>query len=199
MAHLSWRPVPDFEGMYAVSSCGRVRSLAREVIQRGPHKVTRYIVQSRVMRSCVTSTGYRMVSLSRAGKVKMFYVHRLVAMAFIPNPENKPQVNHIDGDRQNNLVENLEWVDARGNYLHAVSLWGPRKSPNPSRGESHYRAKLTWPQVRAIRKMAASGKYTKTKIAAKFGITDANVYSIVVYKTWKDDQGQQGLTLPKVD
>ncbi len=65
------------------------------------------------------SNGYKMVSNTVNGKQKHFYVHRLLSKAFIPNPENKPQVNHIDGDRANNSLPNLEWVTAKENVVHA--------------------------------------------------------------------------------
>lgn len=90
---------------YLVSNLGRVKSL-----KNGKEKI---------LSPFKASNGYLRVSLSIDGKQKNFAVHRLVAMAFIPNPKNKSQVNHIDGDKLNNCVENLEWVSSKENMRHA--------------------------------------------------------------------------------
>ena len=96
-----WRAVEGYPG-YEVSNLGRV------VGSRGE------LTPARLPK------GYLMVNLCKNGKQKPHYIHRLVAQAFIPNPENKPQVNHIDGDKNNNRVSNLEWATYLENHLHAI-------------------------------------------------------------------------------
>lgn len=110
-----WKPVKDYEGLYEVSNLGRVRSLDRKV--RGGVRVYKGKIR-RLMRNW---DGYLRVALTKDGNAKVFFVHRLVSMAFIPNPEGKSQVNHIDGVKSNNVLENLEWVSASENGLHAYA------------------------------------------------------------------------------
>ena len=96
-----WRAVKGYSE-YEVSNLGRVVSCRGELT---PARLPK---------------GYLMVNLCKNGKQKPHYIHRLVAQAFIPNPENKPTVNHIDGDKNNNRVSNLEWATYLENNLHAV-------------------------------------------------------------------------------
>ena len=111
-----WKDVVDYEGYYQVSNLGNVRSVdmwfERDVKNMRFRK-------SQMLSGCVNGNGYILVVLFKHGVGKNFNVHRLVADAFIPNPENLPQINHIDGDKINNFVDNLEWVDQRENQLHA--------------------------------------------------------------------------------
>lgn len=112
-----WKPIVGYEGFYEVSNKGRVRSLKRKV--SNGHGF--YIKEGRVLAMSKTTTGYWKVELKKSGeKRRSMKVHRLVAFAFIPNPENKPNINHIDGNPLNNEVENLEWCTQKENLLHAT-------------------------------------------------------------------------------
>jgi len=105
-----WKPVKGYEGLYEVSSAGRVRR--EELLTFWEHN---------------GKQPYYMVGLSRNGKVKKHLVHRLVAEAFIPNPDKLPQVNHKDGNVHNNSVENLEWISNAGNTKHAYENYLRKK------------------------------------------------------------------------
>ena len=106
-----WRPIKGFEGRLEVSNMGRIRSVERTVAfgsQKRKVNQTTYKLKN-------DKDGYKMVGLSG----KNIKVHRAVAEAFIPNPDNRPQVNHIDGNKANNRVENLEWATQEENMGHA--------------------------------------------------------------------------------
>lgn len=105
-----WRKIPNVE-YYEISNLGRVRSLDRVIVQKNGKE---YIKKGRILKNSNHGNGYYKVSF-RIGDIKSAYVHRLVAMAFIPNPENKPCINHIDNDPSNNRADNLEWVTKQEN------------------------------------------------------------------------------------
>ena len=123
-----WKPVVGYEGIYEVSNLGRVRRLDTFLPNKNGimvHKKGRVLAQQpwHYKKSCPGHPGF-VVSLYGVGKPKLVTVHRLVAKAFIPNPENKPQVNHKDGDRTNNRADNLEWVTQSENMQHAIYVLG---------------------------------------------------------------------------
>ena len=109
----NWKDIKGYEGFYQVSDCGNVRSLERDVYcQDGTFH---HHVEEKILVSCVNGRGYANVNLYKNGKRKNILIHRLVAMAFIPNPENKPMINHKDENPLNNCVDNLEWCTASYN------------------------------------------------------------------------------------
>lgn len=97
-----WKDIPGFEGLYQVSNLGRVKSLPRG--KQWPYRRTHNNIRKPRVKN-----GYYQVNLSKENKVKWLSVHRLVALAFIPNPDNLPCINHRDENRLNNSIENLEW------------------------------------------------------------------------------------------
>lgn len=106
-----WKDINGYEGIYQVSNKGRVRSLDR--------KVWNYTKKGRILKPHDNGHSYLNVGLHGENSVnKHAYIHRLVAEAFIPNPDNKPEVNHIDFNKRNNCVENLEWVTEEENKKH---------------------------------------------------------------------------------
>ena len=126
MTKEEWKAIPGFEGYYEASNLGRIRSVERIVKSGRGHKT----VPSVVLKPSVGEYGYESVSLSMNNKQYMQIVNRLVAQAIIDNPNNLPQVNHIDGDKTNNCVENLEWCDGSYNmqhcYANKLTDWGTK-------------------------------------------------------------------------
>ena len=115
-----WKDIEGYEGLYQVSTYGRVKSLERDTVGLfGPMHLGEMILNC-YEGFASESAVYFSVSLSKEKEKKTFSVHRLVAKAFIPNPENKPCVNHIDGNKHNNCVDNLEWVTHKENIEHAI-------------------------------------------------------------------------------
>lgn len=111
-----WKDIPGFEGRYQVSNLGQVKSVPRDV-----NNHTSIIhLKGKILNQRYNHKGYKVVDLlDSTQKHKYCLVHRLLALAFIPNPENKPQVNHIDGVKDHNILENLEWVTNAENQIHA--------------------------------------------------------------------------------
>lgn len=114
-----WRDIKGCEGRYQVSNLGRVRSLPRMV----NNHTGELLVKGRILKQHTNKKGYMTLDIRfNDGKRRYMGVHRFVAEAFIENPDNKPQVNHIDGDKTNNIVENLEWCTNGENQIHAYKM-----------------------------------------------------------------------------
>lgn len=116
-SHMEWRPIAGYEGHYEINNLGDVRSLDRVVDRPGRgDKVTK---KGHLLKCNTTPKGYIRVQLTKDGKSKNWMVHRLVALTFLENPNNKPEVNHRDGIKGNNDARNLEWSSASENLQHA--------------------------------------------------------------------------------
>lgn len=165
-----WLDVVGYEGFYQVSNLGRVKSF-----YRGKVHLLKYQLDSQ---------GYVIVTLSKGGKQKGCKVHVLVAQAFIPNPENKPFVNHIDGNKSNPHVSNLEWVTQSENMKHAFRI-GLKK---PAAGAKSGKSKLTEKDVRYIREHYKKGshQYGLKSLAKKFNVATVTISRIVKHRCYKD-------------
>lgn len=164
-----WKDVIDFEGTYQVSNFGRVK---RIIDSRGNSRET-------IMYRFIDVIGYPKVLLTtkETGKRKAYTVHRLLAKAFILNPENKPQINHKDSNRANCHIDNLEWVTNSENQLHAFKAG----TQVVLKGQDNGAAKLTEEQAIEIFNSPAS----KYSLAKKYSITRRIVRLIKEKKRWK--------------
>lgn len=133
-----WKDIDGYEGYYQISDSGMVRTLDRYV-----RRIDGYVQKrkARNTRMFINKDGYCKVKLNKDGKSKEFFVHRLVAQAFIENPDNKLEVNHIDFDRTNNRASNLEWVSHSENIhktvdagRHVTQLYDFSGENNPNYG-----------------------------------------------------------------
>jgi DNA-binding XRE family transcriptional regulator len=135
----NWKPIEGYEGLYEVSDQGRVRNVKR----------------GRLLSACKVTHGYLAYGLSKGGKTRSLLAHRLVAKAFILNPENKPQVNHIDGVKSHNFVSNLEWATAEENLWHAERIGlkptYPAKLKKSPESNPNYTASLWHSNLKALR------------------------------------------------
>lgn len=172
-----WKDVPDYEGYYQVSNKGNVRSVDRV-------KCDGIRMKGITRKQHADSCGYMLVALSKDGKQKHLSVHRLVALAFIPNPDNLPQVNHKDEVRNHNNVENLEWCSIiyNQNYGHRRE-----RSSASSKGENNARAILSANDVKEIRRTYIPGdkEYGVRALANRFGVKYVTIQKIIQGKLWK--------------
>lgn len=111
-------PINGYEGIYEVSNLGRVKSLKRKATS----SIRTRMVRERLLAPSINPRGYAIVRLYKNGVRTNFTIARLVATTFIPNPLNKPEIDHIDGTRTNNIVSNLRWVTAKENTNNPVTL-----------------------------------------------------------------------------
>lgn len=131
-----WKSVPGFESYYRVSNYGRVLSLRKNSIMNG----------------YVDKDDYRRIGIKTPEKRTGMGIHRMVALAFIPNPENKPEVNHLDFNRQHNHISNLEWATRKENAVHSRERYGTM-----IKGDKNYGAKVTNAQAKRIQLLRSQG------------------------------------------
>jgi len=141
-----------------------------------------------IMKTTLNDKGYPCVGLSVNGKKVFKRVHRIVAETFIPNPENKPHVNHKDRDRANYHFDNLEWCTPSENVIHSVRNGGRTNWKRNNTGESNGNSKLKWKQILAIRALYSCKEFSQNDIADIFNITQGEVGKIVNHKIWKQEK-----------
>ena len=174
MSNEVWKAVVGYEGYYEVSNMGRVKSLPRTVVNGTNSTMT---LRERFLKPSLVA-GYPAVTLTVLNKPWKLYVHRLVAAAFLANPSNKPEVNHLDLDTTNPVLTNLEWATRQENITHSVRAGSFHGITNPKKAP-----KLCLEKVRAIRELKKAG-HTNIVIAAKFGVCNSMIGKILKNKTW---------------
>ena len=157
-----FKSIVSFEGLYEISNLGNVKSLGNNKLRK-----------EKILKQGVSNCGYKTVCLSKNNKYKTYTVHRLVAKTFLTDTNNKLQVNHVNGIKTDNRVENLEWCTASENTKHAYN----NGLIKVSKSENHINAKLTGSQVLEIR--AIGGNLKQREIAEIYGITQVNVSNIL--------------------
>lgn len=168
-----WRELPG-KPHYEVSNQGKVRR--KERFLTGINNLGEFR-PSKVLKLHDNGNGYLMNHLG--------YIHRLVAEAFLPNPENKRKVNHIDGNKNNNHISNLEWISSKENKLHAIAT-GLRANFKGGEGINNSHAKLSPEEVLEIRRLFSFGEFNKSQLSRKFKISRRNILSIIKREIWKN-------------
>lgn len=161
-----WKDIFHYAGLYQISNWGRIKSLPRNTTSGGIIKPN-------------FNSGYPRICLVKNGFIKSYSIHRLVALTFIPNPQDKRYVNHKDGNRLNIKATNLEWVTPSENNLHAFK----NGLSNSFKGSNHPMSKLTEKQVIKIRKLAK--RYSQQHLARMFGVKFQTISDIVLRKKWR--------------
>ena len=163
-----WKDIPGYEGLYQVSNFGRVKSLRKAII----------------MSIRINKKGYSTIGLSKTGVFNRKSIHRLVAEAFIPNPDNLPCVNHKDGNKLNNELNNLEWCTYGDNERHAYRTG--LKHCGDRKGDKAFNRKLTSDQVAYIKKVYKKGDstYGGRALAKIFNVSESCISSIMLCHSW---------------
>lgn len=162
-----FKSVLGFEGIYEVSNLGRVKSLKRK-----------YRTKDIILNHTITKLGYCAVYLNDNNKRTDMFLHRLVAIAFIPNPENKPCVNHINGIKTDNRLDNLEWCTVYENNIHSYKT-GLKVA---KKGLNHYRSTFSKEDILEIR----NNNLSHRKIAKLYGVSHNVIGDIKRLKSYKD-------------
>ena len=170
--------IEGYEGLYSIREDGKV--IAERKIFNMPKGGVR-ITERRVLKDA-SNTKYQFVVLQKNAVKKHKQVHRLVAEAFIPNPENKPEVNHKDGDKTNNKKSNLEWATRSENQQHAVSTG--LRTYEFNQGTKNFNSLFTEDEVRSIRKRWSEGT-SSLKMAREFGTAKSTILRIAKKQTYK--------------
>lgn len=171
-----WKEIKGYESCYLISNLGNVFSIQK----------------NKKMSFGDNGRGYKFIYLWINKDKKRFYVHRLVAINFLKNPNNYNQVNHKNCDKSNNAVYNLEWCSEEQNIKHAVknkrfysSEYQKQQTSLATRGSNSKFSKLTEKQVFEIKKLIKDNELTQNQIADMFNVTRSNICAIKRNKSWK--------------
>lgn len=156
------KKLDEYENLYNISSNGEIFSVKKGLLK--PFK---------------SKNGYYVVTLTKNKKQKKYLLHRLVAISFIPNPEYRLEVNHIDGDKRNNSISNLEWNTSKENHVHATN------NQLKAHGSNHGMSKINESDVLNIRNEYSNNNVTLKEIGEKYNLSESAIHLIVSRKNWK--------------
>ena len=186
-----WKDIPNYEGYYQISNLGRIKSVARKVKYQNSYRN----VKEKLKKTFIGKQGYERVELSKNGKIKKYNVHRIVANVFISNPLNKETVNHINGIKTDNRVENLEWATRSENELHAYKI-GLAKNSEKQRNVARLYCKEN--KIKSIIQLDLDGNFIKEwksakEVEEKINISRKNISQCITGKN-KTAGGYKWLT-----
>lgn len=171
-----WLPVPGYDGLYEVSNLGRVRSYHNFGFGRKK--------EPKLLKPTTDFYGYLQVTLCNNSVHEQTKVHKIVALAFLGVNPGGMQIDHINGNKEDNRAENLEWVTPKENTLRSVTT-----GLKPT-GERHGMHKLTQSAVDEIRKLYKTGQYSHRQLGEMFGISHCVAGKIIRNEAWRDNNGQ---------
>ena len=171
-----WKDIEEFEGLYQVSNLGRVKSLERYVNHK---RYKKQLIKERIIKPTLSFDKYYYVGLYKNGNVKNVTIHRLVCLSFLQKTNKKKEVNHKNGIKTDNRVENLEWCTRSHNILHAFKN-GLKHGP---KGEKNGKSKLTEKEVIKIK--YSYKELNVAEIAKIYNVTETASYDITSNKSWK--------------
>lgn len=169
-----WKDIKGYEELYQISNLGRVKSFYKSK-------------KGKIRKNC-DQGDYFYLPLRKDGVARNYYIHRLVALNFLETVEGKNEVNHIDGNKYNNRLDNLEWVTSAENKAHAY-----KTGLNMCIGENHWNAKLSNLKIQAIKELCFSGRFTEREIGEIFEISQSTVNEIKKSKKRADVKRKKSL------
>lgn len=188
-----WKDIKGYEGLYKVSNLGRIKSLKRKVYDKTRHYYK--IINERILKQTIATPKYYVVNLTKKGIQKTYRIHKIVAETFIPNPNNYIIINHIDGNKLNNNIDNLEWCTYKHNSQEAKRLGLLKSSMNSLKrwngkyGKEHNRSKIIY-QIDKNTDEIINMFYGIAEASRETGINKSNISACCNHKV-KNKKGRR--------